>query len=155
MCASIAVVDDDANRALREQGTALADAVTAAIPAWVRRSVVRIAGSPLDEAAAIAGREAAAAVGPELRALLAADVDEQRRNPLSVVRDAVRFPTAVLAAAGVPPPQRSRFDAEHFPEDPYGLVPMTWRDVDESLHEPGILWGALKARVHADRHRAP
>jgi hypothetical protein len=59
----------------------------------------------------------------------------------------------VLAAAGVAPPSRSRFDAEHFPDDPYGLVPMTWRDVDESLHEPGMVWGALKTRAHQARHR--
>jgi hypothetical protein len=30
---------------------------------------------------------------------------------------------------------------------------MTWRDVDESLHEPGIIWGALKARASMARHR--
>lgn len=134
---------------LRAEGVALAEAVTAAIPGWVRRSVERYAtGLDVDEAA----HAAAAEVGPRLQALLAADVDDQRGNPLSIVREAVRFPTGVLAAAGVEPPPRSRFDVEHFPEDPYGLVPMTWRDVDESLHEPGILWGARKAMAHRRRH---
>ena len=151
----MALVDDDANRALRDHGAALAEQVTAAIPGWVRRCVERFAGAGLDAEAATAGRDAAVAVGPELQALLVADVDGQRVNPLSVVRDAVRYPTRVLLDAGVPLPERSRFDADHFPEDPYGLVPMSWRDVDESLHEPGIIWGALKARAHAERHRAP
>lgn len=148
----MAVVDDDANQVLREHGRALAEAVTAALPGWVVRSVARIHPG-LEAAAADAGRAAAAELGPPLHALLTADVDEQRANPLALVRDAVRYPTSVLAAAGVVPPTRSRFDAEHFPDDPYGLVPMTWRDVDESLHEPGIVWGALKARAHQARHR--
>lgn len=148
----MAVMTDDANRLLAEHGASLADAVVAVIPEWVVRCVVLRDPSLRVEAEA-AGREAAAEVGPRLRALLTADVDDQRANPLALVRSAVRYPTRVLAAAGVEPAVgRSRFDAEHFPDDPYGLVPMTWRDVDESLHEPGILWGALKARAHRDRH---
>lgn len=142
-------MDDAAARELSEHGAALVDAVTAAMPDWVRRCVARFAPT-LD--ADLAGRAAAADVGPRLRALLTADVDEQRGNPLSIVRDAVRYPTAVLRDAGIAAPTRSRFDVEHFPDDPYGLVPMTWRDVDESLHEPGIVWGAHKARAHRLRH---
>ena len=143
--------ESDADDLLREHGRALAEAIIDAIPTWVVRCVVT-RGGPIGDAEQ-AGADAAAAVAPRLRALLTADVDDQRANPLAIVRDAVAYPTRVLERAGVPPPHRSRFDAEHFPEDPYGLVPMTWRDVDESLHEPGLLWGALKARVHKDRHR--
>jgi hypothetical protein len=147
----MASVTDDANRAFRDDGAALAEAVTAAIPGWVVRCVTQLAPTLHDEAAA-AGVRAAADVGPRLRDLLAADVDDQRVNPLMLVREAVRHPTQVLADAGVEPPHRSSFDAEHFPDDPYGLVPMTWRDVDESLHELGIVWGARKAMVHRARH---
>ncbi|HEX4904125.1 MAG TPA: hypothetical protein VFU93_01645 [Acidimicrobiales bacterium] len=136
---------------LRTQGEALADAVLTAVPGWVQRCVDRFA---VDLDATDAGREAVAAIAPPLRDLLTADVDDQRANPLAIVRDAVRFPTAVLRAAGVEPPARSRFDVEHFPDDPYGLVPMTWRDIDESLHEPGIVWGATKAMAHRRRHQA-
>jgi hypothetical protein len=145
-------VDDDANTILRTHGAALADAVVAALPGWVVRCVVQHAPHLRAEAEAAASG-AVAAVEEELRAVLTADVDQQRRNPLAVVRDAVRIPTAVLRAGGVAPPRRSAFDTEHFPDDPYGLVPMTWRDVDELLHEPGIIWGALKARAHQERHR--
>src|SRR5213592_324378 len=141
---------DDVDGALREHGQLLADAVVAAIPGWVARCVERFA-TGLDTHTA--GLAAAAAVGPPLHALLAADVDDQRANPLAIVRDAVRFPTVVLRDAGVPPPHRSAFDEEHFPDDPYGLVPMTWRDVDESLHELGITWGAVKAMAHRRRHQ--
>ena len=136
---------------LRMHGEALADAVLAAVPGWVQRCVDRFA---VGVDGSDAGRDAVAAIGPPLRALLTADVDHQRANPLAIVRDAVRFPTAVLRDAGVTPPARSRFDVEHFPDDPYGLVPMTWRDIDESLHEPGIVWGAVKAMAHRQRHQS-
>ena len=143
-------MDSEADRLLAEHGRALADAITEALPGWVVRAVLA-RGGPIGPAEA-AGARAADEVGPELVALLTADVDDQRLNPLALVRDAVAYPTRVLQDAGIEPPPRSRFDAEHFPDDPYGLVPMTWRDVDESLHDAGILWGALKARAHKERH---
>src|SRR5688500_17959049 len=108
--ASMARVNGDANRELAEHGAALAEAVTAALPDWVVRAVASVAGSGLEREARAAGAAAAAEVGPRLRALLALDVDEQRVNPLMLVRDAVQFPAAVLRRAGVPPRPRSRFD---------------------------------------------
>ena len=136
---------------LATHGADLAAAVTDALPAWVERCVARYAVG-LD--ASSAGEAAAADIGPRLTALLTADVDDQRANPLALVREAVRYPTEVLRAAGVEPPARRQgFDADHFPDDVYGFVPMTWRDIDESLHEPGLVWGALKARAHQERHR--
>jgi hypothetical protein len=30
---------------------------------------------------------------------------------------------------------------------------MTWSDLDESLVEPGVRWGAMKAHLHMARHR--
>lgn len=145
-------MDGDANQVLLEHGIALADAITAAVPGWVVRCVVQVGGASLQAQAERAGVAAAAEVGPKLHALLTADVDAQRANPLAIVRDAVRFPTEVLRAAGVPPRHRQQFDHHHFPGDDYGLVPMTWADLDESLREPGIIWGAVKARAHLDRH---
>ena len=147
----MARVEEDVDRVLREHGAALAEAVERALPAWVTRALRGL----VDDATV--DRTTAAVVGdvvPRLRALLERDVDDQRENPLAVIRDAVRHPTDALRAAGVPePPHPDRFAAEHFPGDVYGLTPMTWRDVDESLHEPGLLWGALKARASMTRHR--
>jgi len=140
-------VEEDVDRALRDHGARLADAVEAVLPAWVARCVGGVA-DPTD-----AARAAVADVVPRLRELLARDVDDQHRNPLAVLREAVRYPTAVLRAAGVEPRPRSAYDEEHFPDDVYALTPMTWRDVDESLHEPGLVWGALKARASIARHR--
>jgi hypothetical protein len=138
----------------------LVAAVDRTIGPWVERSVARImtayCGEVPDgvrEQARDAGEEARREVVPALRALLARDVDEQWTSPLSIVRGAVRFPTAVLAAAGVPEVQRDEFHERLFPEDHYGLVPKSWRDVDPSLHEPGLIWGAWKAKTVLDRHR--
>jgi hypothetical protein len=33
------------------------------------------------------------------------------------------------------------------------VVPATFADLDESLREPGLIWGAAKARAHLARHR--
>lgn len=143
--------EDDA--ALAEQGAVLADAVLAALPGWAER-VVAAHRPALAGAGAAAGQAAADALGPRLRSLLAADVDEQRVNPLAIVREAVAWPTAVLREAGVEPVDRDDHDRAHFPDDDYALTPMTFGDLDESVQDAGILWGALKARAHLRRHRS-
>jgi hypothetical protein len=138
----------------------LVAAVDRTIGPWVERAVARIMTAyrgevPTDvrDHARHAGEEARREVVPALRALLVRDVDEQWTSPLSIVRGAVRFPTAVLATAGVPEVQRDEFHERVFPEDGYGLVPKSWRDVDPSLHEPGLIWGAWKAKTVLHRHR--
>ena len=40
-----------------------------------------------------------------------------------------------------------------FPDDPYDLTPGSFADVDPSLHEPGLVWGAAKAHVVLARRR--
>ena len=145
-------MDDPADR--------LAAAIDAAVGPWVERSVARImvayAGEVPEEVAADArqaGEEATAAVGAEIRRLLALDVERQPTNPLSILRAAVRYPTAVLRRAGVPPVVRDEFRERAFPDDSYDLAPASWRDLDEDLHEPGIIWGAWKAKTVLDRRR--
>jgi hypothetical protein len=142
----------EADEALAQHGAALADAILAALPAWSSRAVATHRPE-LAEAGGAAGDEAAAALGPPLRALLAADVDQQRTNPLALAREAVAWPTAVLREAGVPPVERDDHDRSHFPDDVYGLTPMSFAELDPALHEPGILWGAIKARAHLLRHQ--
>jgi len=143
-----------------EQAAALADAIEAALPAWVEGSVVRLMtawkGDVDDDAraaAVVAGREAVAEVGPRVRALLEADIDDQRTTPLSIVRAAVRFPTAVLQAAGVPPVRRDEQQERLFPDDVYDLAPATFADVDPALADVGLAWGAAKAYAHLQRHK--
>lgn len=151
---------DDAAR-LAEFAAVLADAVESAIGPWVVRSVAAVADAwqpglapRLAPAAAEAGERAIGDVGPRVRALLMADVDEQATGPLALLREAVRYPTAVLAEAGVAPAVRDEFAVRAFPDDVYGLAPAAFADVDPALHEPGLVWGAAKAHVVLARRRA-
>ena len=148
------------DEALAELGLALAAAVSDVLPGWVERAVTDLvrawagAVGPDDLAAARrAGAAALAEVGPELRRLLAADVDAQWTNPMTIVRRAVAPATAALRAAGVGEVERSADEEARFPDDVYGLTPHTFADLHPSLHELGITWGALKARAHLSRHR--
>ena len=145
---------------MEPHATALADAVDVALPRWVERSVTRImvawTGGPPDaavvDAARDAGRRAAEEVGAEVRALLAADIDEQWTTPLSLLRAAVRYPTRVLQDAGVPPVERDPIQERLLPGDIYDLSPASFADVDPALAEPGMVWGAAKALAHRRRH---
>jgi hypothetical protein len=152
---------DEEEAALAAHAAALADAVDAALPAWVDRSVRRLlaaAGRDGDpavlEEAAEAGRRARDDVGGAVRRLLATDVDAQPTGPLAVIRGAVRYPTEVLRRAGVPPVVRDEFAERSFPDDVYDLSPATWADLDPALHDLGMTWGAAKAWVVLARRRA-
>jgi len=139
----------------------LLNAVVAAVPQWVdanvRKLVRRHFGVVQDDVVAaivLAGKDAQQFVADQLFALLSTDVDEQRTNPLQVLRDSTIFPTQVLLDAGVPTPQRDHFDEQINPEDVYGLGPYTWRDLGEEVHDAGIEWGAWKAATVLARRRA-
>ncbi|HMK10382.1 MAG TPA: hypothetical protein VK461_02240, partial [Acidimicrobiales bacterium] len=131
-----------------EPAETLAAAVEAALPGWVERSVARVvavSGRVMDDdlrsAARAAGARARTEVGAAVRALLARDIDEQRTNPLSLLRGAVRYPTEVLRDAGVAVvAERDEFAQRAFPDDIYDLTPATWADIDPALQDPGITW---------------
>jgi hypothetical protein len=149
--------DDDR---LAAYAAALADGIEAALPGWVEAQVARImvawSGAVPDDVRAEAGRAGRAArdeLGPQVRALLALDIDDQRSNPMTIVRTAAAYPTAVLRSVGVPPVERDASAAAQFPDDDYDLVPTRFADLDPALHEPGLHWGAAKAHVHLQRRR--
>jgi hypothetical protein len=146
--------------AVERYAHALADAVDETVAGWVERSVERVlvawrgtADPGVMARARAAAEEARGAVMAELRPLLDADIDDQRSTPLTILRRAVRFPTEVLREAGVPPVVRDDDSARRFPEDDYDLTPASFADVDPSLHDHGIAWGAAKAHTHLRRHR--
>jgi hypothetical protein len=148
--------------AVDEQAEALARAVDAALPGWVERAVedrLRAAFGHADPAvmaeARRAGETARADVGSRIQALLAQDIDEQRTNPLALLRTAVRYPTEVLRAAGTPPVERDDFAEDRFPDDVYDLTPASFADIDPALAQPGNERGAAKAWTHMRRHGGP
>jgi hypothetical protein len=144
---------------VEEHAQALFDGIEAAVPGWVERCVERrlldYRGSPDPEvmsSAEAAGRHARDEVGERLRALLETDIDAQSTTPLTLMRQAVRYPTEVLRAAGVPPMRRDPFAEKSFPDDDYDLAPASLTDVDPELVELGLAWGAAKAMAHRRRH---
>ena len=88
-----------------------------------------------------------------LRELLELDAEQQRTNPLAVLRAATAPIGRFLASVGATPVERDEFDQRSFPDDVYGLAPATWADIDASLLEPGIEWGAWKAATIIGRRR--
>lgn len=138
----------------------LRSALAEAVHPWLIRSVLGIAGTQgLDTAAALRAATAMAdtrapEVLADLDAVLLADVDEQRTNPLAILRRHVAGPTEVLDGLGATPVRRDELDRSIHPDDHYGLAPATWADVDESLREPGLVWGAWKAATVLTRRRS-
>lgn len=153
--------DEEAEAELVAHARTLADGICDALPGWVERCVAeRIEAwtgeAPDDDvlaAAAAAGEQARLEVGVAVAGVLDTDIDAQRASPLSLLRGAVRYPSAVLDEAGVPPVVRDEFAERNFPDDVYDLTPASFADVDPALHEPGLVWGAAKAHVHLRRRR--
>lgn len=144
----------------RDYSEELLSAVTSAIPVWVASVVARVApGSPLGEAQ-VNDRVAAASTAmvegtrAALQNLFSRDVEEQRTNPLQVLREQARVLTDLLTELGADPVVRDEFDRTAFPDDVFGVGPHTWRDLGDEVHEAGITWGAWKAATVISRHRS-
>ena len=140
---------------LAECARELSEGIAQALPGWVMSAVESrlLAMSPgVREAAEAAGAAAAAEIGGEVARLLAADIDDQRENPLAVLRQAVRYPTEVLIDAGAVPVERDDFAIDRFPDDIFDLTPASFGDIHPDLQSPGLTWGAAKAFVHRRRH---
>jgi hypothetical protein len=136
-------------------------AVIHAVPSWVARRMLEIAshggvsaGTDFMEAIESVSRETMQQLSGDLLALLATDVDQQRFNPLQVIREANVFANQSLAMLGVPVPRRDEFDAQVMPHDHYAVGPLTWKDLSEDVHDAGITWGAWKAATVLTRRRA-
>ena len=136
-------------------------AVIHAVPSWVARRMLEIAshggvsaGADFMDAIESVSRETVQQLSGDLLALLATDVDQQRFNPLQVIREANVFANESLATLGVPVPRRDEFDAQVMPHDHYAVGPLTWKDLSEDVHDAGITWGAWKAATVLTRRRA-
>ncbi len=134
-----------------EQLLAAADGV---IPLWLERCVRKILleqqieSGEADAKISLMVRQASPMVMGELGASV---TGVRADNPLQVFRRAVVYPTLVLSELGAKEVHRDDFSRQSFPNDIFGLSPATWIDVDESLHDPGLIWGAWTAREALDR----
>ena len=141
-------------------GAEVREAFVAAFEPYVRaRAEARLAGfvvaAGFSEAeAALAGESLEAAFGQgrtwlaeRLGELASEPFAEQRRGPLELFQEAMKFPTGALAAAGVPPPERDEAVVNALPGDLYDLAPATSRDLGEEAWAAHLAWGAAKARA--------
>lgn len=140
-----------------EYSARLLEGVTRVVERWASRLVddrLTASGVAATAEARRAAIEAARShVISAMSELLALDPEQQRSNPLAILRDAT-FPLgAFLTSCGVPPVERDEFDQRSFPDDVHGLSPATWADVDPTLVEPGLEWGAWKAATIISRRR--
>jgi hypothetical protein len=148
---------EQARARLEEASAALLDGVGRALPPWAARMADGLLEAwgrveadrrrEVVEEARAAGEAAARRVAAELAELFALDPADQRATPLEIIRTAVVEPTAVLAAAGMPDVVRDPFDERAWPDDRFGLVPRTLRDLDPDLAAVHFAWGIAKAAV--------
>lgn len=151
----------EAEDAYREAAASLLNSLDLHLVAWIERvasSRLPDEWSPQQRAALEpAIREVAEATRGEivatLRDLFSLDVDDQRAGPLAILRSGVGPANRLLAASGVPPIDRDPVTASMFPDDLYGLGPANFDDIDPSLHDAGLIWGAAKAHVMLIRHQ--
>ena len=145
---------------MNEVGRQLAQELEIALPGWVEASVRCIYrawthewNQQIAREARGAGKRCAADIGKRLRDLLESDMDQQNTNPMSILREAVKYPTEVLKNHSVPPVERDEFAENNFPDDLYALTPTAFSDFGQTVHDLGIAWGAAKAHTHLSRRR--
>lgn len=129
--------------------------VRVAAPIWLRARAVALCAA---SGAATEGVDAAvddtlALLEPEIERILLADPDAGAGSPLAAIRASIRPLTDHLHSIGVPPVIRDAFAMENFRDDLYDFGPAAFADIHESLHEPGLMWGAARAHVHLRRRR--
>ena len=81
----------------------------------------------------------------ELSAHLELPFDEQRRGPLELFQESMRFPTEALSESGVDPILRDEVAASALPGDVYDLAPASSQAIGEDAWQAHMLWGAAKA----------
>lgn len=84
-----------------------------------------------------------------LEAVLSLPFQQQRRGPLEVFQEAMKFPTQALVEAGIPRPERDQTAVRALPGDYYGLAPASTRELGEDVWSAHMAWGAQKAAALA------
>lgn len=131
----------------------LIDGLVEHVPGWVERLLVDRLGDELGRCSAERLSSDVDRTIEDVTVLLRSDIDDQRANPLAVIRRLVQPITETLIEAGVERPRRDPDAVRIFPGDHFDLVPGAFGDVHQDLHMPGLMWGAAKAHVHLRRRR--
>ncbi len=128
----------------------LIQAFTEIFPSFVR---ARLAELELDSVALDAVRlDTAIAEGriwleQNLMRLLTQPFAEQRRGPLEIFQEAMRFPTQALLEAEAEPSARDEAASRALPGDVFGLAPGSSQELGEEAWRAHMAWGMRKARA--------
>jgi hypothetical protein len=79
--------------------------------------------------------------------LLAQPFDRQRRGPLEVFQEAMRFPTAALIDLGVDGVERDPTAIQAIPGDVFDLAPASSAMLGDTVWQAHLTWGAAKANA--------
>ena len=79
--------------------------------------------------------------------LLSEPFDRQRRGPLELFQEAMRFPTAALGELGFDHVQRDPMAERAIPGDVFDLAPASSSALGETVWQAHIAWGAAKANA--------
>lgn len=123
--------------------TELIDAFVAAYPSHVELRCAVLGVDPPSGAV----RRGQTWLHEALTELLEQPFAEQRRGPLELFQEAMRFPTAALIDAGVEPMDRNAVARAALPGDLYDLAPASSQDLGEEAWRAHLRWGAEKARA--------
>ena len=126
----------------------LARALTDAYRPYVEATLASRQIDPTQIADAIS--EGEAWLHEALTDLLDIPFARQRRGPLEVFQEAMRFPTEALRAQGVAPVARDEVTTNALPGDVYDLAPASSRDLGEAVWRAHLTWGARKAHALRD-----
>lgn len=131
--------------AMNASAELLRDALVEAYPSFVDD---RLAELGVDrESVAEAVEEGRRWLMASLDELLSAPFERQRRGPLEVFQESMKFPTEALSQRGVPPTERDETTARILPGDIYDLAPASSSQLGEDVWRAHLAWGAAKARA--------
>ena len=83
----------------------------------------------------------------ELAAFTETPFLEQRRSPLEIFQEAMKFPTEALKRGDIEPPQRDAGAVAALPGDVYDLAPASSQALGEAAWQAHLAWGAHKAKA--------
>ena len=81
----------------------------------------------------------------ELEELLSQAFEDQRRGPLEVFQESMRFPTRALMELEVDPVERDEAAVRAIPGDVFDLAPASSSMLGEEVWRAHLAWGAAKA----------
>jgi len=127
---------------LRPEAEAVVTTFVAAYPTYVAaRLTPEQRSSKMDDAIACGS----AWLQVQLAKLLILEASQQRRGPLEVFQEALRFPNEVLASTGEIVPDRDQTARVALPGDQFGLAPASSQDLGEAAWQAHVAWGIEKA----------